>query len=108
MIRSAISLLIFAEELAALLIAEDEPELCRADARCGGRGRAAVGEEEFCASFYTVLYRRAGTTTECRLDHSAEVARTNVDVADGRLMHVEVINNPEFRRRLVSRCRKWF
>ena len=89
----------FAEELAALLIAEDEPELAAQMLDVEVVARCSC-EEEFCASFYTAPVPEGGYDDGMQVGPLSGGGAANVDVADGRLMHVEVINNPEFRRRL--------
>ena len=92
----------FAEELAALLIAEDEPGLAEQmlSAEIVARCRC---EEEFCASFYTApppVGAYGPGYDGLQLGPLTGGGGANLDVEDGRVIHVEVINNPEFRRRL--------
>lgn len=89
----------FAEELAALLIAEDEPGLAEQMLAAEIVGRCSC-EEEFCASFYTAPVPVGGYDDGIQLGPLTGGGGANVDVLDGRLMQVEVINNPEFRRLL--------
>jgi hypothetical protein len=92
----------FAEELAALLIAEDEPGLAEQilSAEIVARCRC---EDELCASFYTApppADKYGPGYDGLQLGPITWGGGVHLDVEDGRLMHVEVLYNPEFRRRL--------
>jgi hypothetical protein len=90
----------FAEELAALLLAEDEPALAEQMLSAEIVARCEC-EDEFCASFYTAP-RPAGAYGPGHENIQLEPSTGMVilDVVQGRLMQVEVLYHPEFRRRL--------
>ncbi len=90
----------FAEELAALLLAEGEPALAEQVLAAEVVARCHCGDD-FCASFYTAA-PPAGSygprLENLPLDPKAGMAI--LDVVDGRLMKVEVLYNDAFRRAL--------
>jgi hypothetical protein len=90
----------FAEELAALLLAENEPGLADQMLSAEIVSRCEC-EDEFCASFYTEP-RPDGAYGPGHENIQLEPATGMVilDVVQGRLMQVEVLYHPEFRYRL--------
>lgn len=90
----------FAEELAALLLAENEPGL--ADQMLSAEIVARCEcDDEFCASFYTEPRPEGayGPGHE-NIELEPSTGMVILDVVQGRLMQVEVLYHPEFRDRL--------
>jgi hypothetical protein len=87
----------FAEELSALLLAENEPDLAQQMLSAEIVGRCEC-DDEFCASFYTAPRPdgKYGPGHE-NIELEPTEGRIILDVVDGRLMQVEVLSRPEFR-----------
>jgi hypothetical protein len=90
----------FAEELAALLLVENETALADQLLSAAIVARCEC-DDEFCASFYTAP-RPDGAYGPGHENVLLEprVGMVVLDVVQGRLMQVEVLYHPEFRRRL--------
>jgi hypothetical protein len=90
----------FAEELAALLLAENEPELADQMLSAVIVSRCEC-EDEFCASFYTAPRPEGpyGPGHE-NIELEPSTGMVVLDVVEGRLMQVEVLWRPDFREKL--------
>ena len=88
----------FAEELAALLLADGEPGLAEQVLAAQVVARCRC-EDDFCASFYTAPPPRGayGPGLES-VPLDPEVGMVVLDVVDGRLRQVEVLHHDAFRR----------
>jgi hypothetical protein len=90
----------FAEELAALLLASNEPSLAEQILSAAIIARCEC-EDEFCASFYTAPLPDGGYGPgHDNIELEPHVGVVVLDVVHGRLMQVEVLHHPEFRERL--------
>jgi hypothetical protein len=90
----------FAEELAALLVADNEPGLAEQMLSAVIVGRCEC-EDEFCASFYTAPPPdgKYGPGQE-NVQLDPRTGMVILDVVDGLLMQVEVLWRTEFRQKL--------
>jgi hypothetical protein len=90
----------FAEELAALLLVENAPELADQLLSAEIVSRCDC-EDDFCASFYTAPPPDGayGPGHE-NIQLDPTTGMVILDVVDGRLMQIEVLWRPDFRERL--------
>lgn len=87
----------FAEGLVGLLLADDEPALAEQvlEAEVVARCRFS---DDFCASFHTAPPPQEAYAPEHEnVLFDPAVGMVVLDVADGRLMQVEVLHHDEFR-----------
>ena len=88
----------FANELAALLRAADEPRLADQVPALRVVGRCRCGDD-FCASFYTAPPPAGAYGPGLRnVPLNPETGMVILDVVDERIMQVEVLYNPRFRQ----------
>lgn len=90
----------FAEELAALLLAENQPDLASQMLAAEIVARCQC-DDDFCASFYTEPPPKGayGPGHE-NIQLDPRVGMVILDVVRGRLMQVEILYNADFRQRL--------
>jgi hypothetical protein len=91
-----------AGELARLLCAADEGPLAESvpELRIVGRCRCA---DDFCATFYTALPPQgAYGPTHRNIGLDPEDGMIILDVEHGRIVCVEILYRPDFRRRLLE------
>jgi hypothetical protein len=90
----------FAEELAALLLAENEGSLAEQILSAPVVARCEC-EDEFCASFYTAPPPDNGYGPgHENIELEPRVGLVVLDVVEGQLMQVEILHHPHFRRQL--------
>jgi len=90
----------FAEELAALLLTKNEPALAEQLLSADILSRCEC-DDEFCASFATAP-RPSGEygPGHVNIELEPRVGVVVLDIVDDRVMYVEVLHHPDFRRRL--------
>ena len=92
----------FERELNELLLARGEKELAGQTAKLAIVDRCRCGDG-FCASFYTLPEPEGsyGPSLRC-IDLDATEGTVIIDVVEGDIAHVEVLNRGEIRKLLLS------
>lgn len=93
---------VLADELEQLLEKAEEPELAAQVSRLTIVERCRCGDD-CCASFYTQLFPEGsnGPGNRC-VELEAREGMLILDILDGTIVHVDVLNRNDFRQKLLT------